>query len=145
MTRPSENDRPAKRTIRSAKSPAGTTGNPSGPSDAMTDKTNPVPHRRAVNTQAAAEHLGCSPRQIRRLAQDDAAFPKPWNIAGPQATSPTLRWDLDELDAWISAKRVEGDSAPAAPLVEVDGARIPEFLLTPTMRRNAAASKTRKR
>jgi hypothetical protein len=111
----------------------------------MADKTNPVPHRRAVNTQAAAEHLGCSPRQIRRLSQEEPSFPKPWNIAGPQATSPTLRWDLDELDAWIAAKRVDVDTAPAAPLVEVDGAHIPEFLLTPTMRRSAGAPKRRKR
>lgn len=111
----------------------------------MADTPTPVAHRRSVNTRTAAEHLGCSPRQIRRLSQEEPTFPKPWNIAGPLATTPTLRWDLDELDAWIASKRVTGDARTATTMVVVDGTEIPEFLMTATMRRGAGLKKKGRR
>jgi hypothetical protein len=110
----------------------------------MADSTKPVAHRRSVNTQAAAEHLGCSPRQLRRLAQEEPTFPKPWDIAGPTATTPTLRWDLDELDEWIASKRVTDNSRAVKSTVLVDGTNMPEFLMTPTMRRSAGLPRQKK-
>ena len=60
-----------------------------------TAETPAVTGRRLGDVLAVAAKLDCSPRHVRRLA-DAGRLPQPRKLGA------LVRWDLDELDAWIA-------------------------------------------
>ena len=64
----------------------------------MTNSTMPerATGRKLGDVKAVAEKLDCSPRHVYRLA-DAGRMPAPLRLAS------LVRWDLEEIDRWISA------------------------------------------